>query len=73
MNREQERLKYRTLTKDGYPTFDLEMYYNDMPTEKLIELRDKTIASLQRYPDFGTQFYTDFVAYLNGKIYERTN
>lgn len=66
-------LKYRTVTLDGYPTFDNELYYNEMPLCGLIELRDRTVISLEKYPDFGTQFYTDFVQYLNRKIDERTN
>ena len=74
---EQERdaflKKYRTVTLDGYPTFDLERYYNDMDLAELTQLRDRTAASLKKYPDFGTEFYTQFLEYLNRKIYERTN
>ncbi len=74
---EQERdaflKKYRTVTLDGYPTFDLERYYNDMPLDEMLQLRDKTIKSLEKYPNFGTVFYTNFVEYLNRKIDERTN
>ena len=66
-------LKYRTTTKDGYPTFDLERFYDDQTMEYLTALRDKTVASLERYPDFGTQFYSDFIQYLNRKLDERSN
>lgn len=65
--------KYRTVTLDGYPTFDLERYYNDMPLDEMQQLRDRTVNSLEKYPDFGTVFYTQFVEYLNRKIDERTN
>lgn len=65
--------KFRTTTKDGYPTFDLEAYYNSLTTSELTMLRDKTAESLERYPEFGAEFYSDFVEYLNRKIDERTN
>lgn len=71
MNRNEELERYRTVTKDGHPTFDLERYYNEMSTEDLIKQRDKTIASLEKYPDFGPQFYTNFIVYLNEKIDQR--
>lgn len=58
-------MKYRTTTPEGYPTFDLEKYYADMPTEEMVALRDKTVDDLKRNPDFGTRFYSDFVEYLN--------
>jgi hypothetical protein len=61
-------LKYRTTTAEGQPTFDLERYYNDMSTEDMVALRDKTVGDLKRHPDFGTKFYTEFVAYLNKKL-----
>ncbi len=61
-------LKYRTTTPEGHPTFDNERYYNDMPTDEMVVLRDKTVADLKRNPEFGTQFYTNFVEYLNKKL-----
>ena len=61
-------LKYRTTTPEGHPTFDLERYYNDMPTDEMMALRDKTVSDLARHPDFATKFYTDFVEYLNKKL-----
>jgi hypothetical protein len=61
-------LKYRTTTPEGHPTFDNERYYNDMPTDEMVALRDKTVADLKRNPDFGTKFYSDFVEYLNKKL-----
>jgi hypothetical protein len=61
-------LKYRTTTPEGHPTFDNERYYNDMPTDEIVALRDKTVADLKRNPEFGTQFYTNFVEYLNKKL-----
>jgi len=64
-------MKYRTTTPDGHPTFDNEKYYNDMPTDEMIALRDKTVADLKRNPDFGTQFYSNFVEYLNKKLEAR--
>lgn len=64
-------LKYRTTTPDGHPTFDNERYYNDMATDEMVALRDKTIKDLERHPDFGTQFYSNFVEYLNKKLKER--
>ena len=66
-------LKYRTTTPDGHPTFDNEKYYSDMPTDEMVALRDKTVADLERNPNFGTKFYTEFVEYLNEKLKEREN
>lgn len=60
--------KYRTTTPEGYPTFDLERYYDDMSIEEMTALRDKTVKGLEKYPDFGTRFYTEFVEYLNKKL-----
>lgn len=67
-DREALLKKYRTTTPDGHPTFDMEAYYNNMPTDEMVALRDKTVADLKRNPDFGTKFYTDFVEYLNKKL-----
>ncbi len=64
-------LKYRTTTPEGHPTFDLERYYNDMSTEDMVALRDKTVGDLKRHPDFATRFYTEFVEYLNKKLESR--
>ncbi len=64
-------LKYRTTTPDGHPTFDNERYYNDMPTEEMVALRDKTVKDLERNPNFGTVFYSNFVEYLNKKLESR--
>jgi hypothetical protein len=61
-------LKYRTTTPDGHPTFDNERYYNDMPTDEMVALRDKTVKDLERNPNFGTEFYSNFVEYLNKKL-----
>lgn len=63
--------KYRTTTPEGYPTFDLEKYYNDMPTDEMVALRDKTVSDLVRNPDFGTAYYGNFVEYLNKKLESR--
>lgn len=60
--------KYRTTTPEGHLTFDLEKYYNDMPTDEIVALRDKTVDDLKRNPDFGTKFYTELVEYLNKKL-----
>lgn len=70
-DREAFLKKYRTTTPEGHPTFDMDKYYNDMPTDEMVALRDKTVADLKRNPDFGTQFYTNFVEYLNNKLKER--
>ncbi len=64
-------LKYRTTTPDGHPTFDNERYYNDMPTDEMVALRDKTVKDLERNPNFGTVFYSNFVEYLNKKLESR--
>ena len=64
-------LKYRTTTPEGHPTFDNERYYNDMPSDEMVALRDKTVADLKRHPDFGTEFYSNFVKYLNKKLKDR--
>lgn len=64
-------LKYRTTTPDGYPTFDQEKYYNDMSSEEMTALRDKTLADLERNPNFGTKFYTEFAEYLTKKLKAR--
>jgi hypothetical protein len=60
--------KYSTTTPSGHRTFDNEKYYNDMPTEDMVRLRDKTVDGLKKYPDFGTKFYAEFVEYLNKKL-----
>ena len=60
--------KYRTTTPEGYPTFDLEKYYDDMATNEMVALRDKTVEDLKRNPSFGTKFYTEFVEYLDRKL-----
>ena len=67
-DREAFLKKYRTTTPEGHPTFDLEKYYDDMPTDEMVALRDKTEADLKRNPDFATRFYTEFVEYLNRKL-----
>lgn len=64
-------LKYRTTTVDGHPTFDLDRYYRDMPTEELVALRARTIWSLDQYPHFGTHYYRGLVDYLDEIIGER--
>lgn len=64
-------LKYRTTTPEGYPTFDLERYYNDMTTEDIVILKNLTDEGLKKHPDFGTVFYTEFSKYLNKKLEER--
>lgn len=63
--------KFRKLTPEGYPTFDQDKYYDSLPTEELVSLRDKTVSDLERNPDFGTKFYSDFVVYLNKRIEAR--
>ena len=67
-DREAFLKKYRTTTTGGHATFDLEAYYNDMPTDEIVALRDKTVEDLKRHPDFGTRFYTELVEYLNKKL-----
>ncbi len=67
-DREAFLKKYSTTTPSGHRTFDNERYYNDMPTDEMVALRDKTVADLKRHPDFGTKFYTEFVEYLNKKL-----
>jgi hypothetical protein len=42
-----------------------------MPTDEMVALRDKTIKDLERHPDFGTVFYSNFVEYLNKKLESR--
>jgi hypothetical protein len=69
--REAFLLKYSTTTPSGHRTFDQERYYNDMPTEEMVALRDKTVADLIRSPGFATEFYTNFVEYLNKKLEAR--
>ena len=69
--REAFLLKYRTTTPEGHPTFDLEKYYTEMPTDEMVALRDKTVSDLERNPDFATKFYTEFVEYLNKKLETR--
>jgi hypothetical protein len=63
--------KFSTTTPSGHRTFDNEKYYESLPTDELERMRDKTIADLKRNPNFGTQFYTDYVEYLNKKIESR--
>lgn len=63
--------KYSTTTPTGHRTFDNEKYYNEMPTEEMVALRNKTVADLERHPEFATAFYTNFVEYLNKKLEAR--
>lgn len=69
--RQEELLKFRTTTKDGHPTFDLEKYYDSLSTPELEERLRFTVESLERYPNFGTKFYSEFADYLRNKISER--
>jgi hypothetical protein len=74
MNREAERLRYRTYIQAGgstHPTWDMEKYYTEMPTRTMTALRDKTVRDLERNPNFATKFYTEFVEYLDRKLAER--
>ncbi len=74
MNREAERLRYRTYIQAGgstHPTWDMEKYYIEMPTRTMTALRDKTVRDLERNPNFATKFYTEFVEYLDRKLAER--
>lgn len=69
--REEELRKFRTVTKDGYPTFDLEKYYDSLSTAVLEERLRNTLEGLERNPNFGAKFYSDFADYLRKKISER--
>lgn len=72
--RDAELKRYRTYVQSNgiwHPTFDLERYYTEMSTKAMTALRDKTVRDLERNPNFGTKFYSDFVAYLNRKLAER--
>ena len=72
--REAELKRYRTYIQASgttHPTFDMERYYTEMSTQEMTALRDKTVRDLERNPDFGTKFYTEFVEYLNRKLTER--
>ncbi len=74
MNREAERLRYRTYIQASgslHPTWDMEKYYTEMPTRTMTALRDKTVRDLERNPNFATKFYTEFVEYLDRKLAER--
>jgi hypothetical protein len=62
--------KFRKLTPSGHATFDLDKYYDSLSFDEIVKLRDKTVADLERNPNFGTRFYSDFVVYLN-KILEK--
>ena len=66
-------MKFRTTTKDGYPTFDLEKYYDSLSTSELEQRLRSTLEGLERNPNFGTKFYTDFADYLRNKISERNS
>ena len=63
--------KFRKMTPEGYPTFDQDKYYDSLPTEELVALRDKTVSDLVRNPNFGTKFYTEFAEYLTKRIEAR--
>jgi len=72
--REAELKRYRTYIQSSgitHSTFDLERYYTEMSTKEMTALRDKTVRDLERHPNFGTRFYTEFVEYLNRKLAER--
>ncbi len=74
MNREAERLRYRTYIQASgslHPTWDMEKYYTEMPTRTMTALRDKTVRDLERNPNFATKFYTEFVEYLDRKLAKR--
>lgn len=63
-------MKYRTTTLDGHPTFDFDRYYDDMPTDEMVALRNKTADDIER-SGFAVEFYSNFIAYLDRKINER--
>ena len=72
--REAELKRYRTyIWSSGtkHPTFDMERFYTEMSTKEMTALRDKTVQDLEKHPNFGTKFYTEFVEYLNLKLAER--
>lgn len=69
--RQEELKRFRTTTKDGHPTFDLEAYYDSLSTPELEERLRFTVESLARYPNFGTRFYLEFADYLRSKISKR--
>ena len=76
MNKQRDAFlkRYRTYIHSSgitHPTFDMEGYYNEMSTEEMISLRDKTVKDLERSPDFAPKFYGEFVEYLNCKLAER--
>ena len=74
IKRDAEVKRYRTYIQASgitHPTFDMERYYTEMSTRDITALRDKTIKDLERNPNFGTEFYTEFVEYLNRKLAER--
>ena len=69
--RQEELRRFRTYTKDGHPTFDLEAYYESLSTSELEERLRFTVEGLERNPNFGTKFYSDFAEYLRNKIQSR--
>lgn len=72
--RDAELKRYRTYIQSNgitHPTFDMEKFYTEMSTKEMIALRDKTIQSLKRSPDFAPKFYGEFVEYLNHKLSQR--
>ena len=72
--RDAELLRYRTYIQASgitHSTFDQERYYNEMSTEEMKSLRDKTVKDLEKNPNFAAKFYTEFVEYLNRKLSER--
>lgn len=74
MNRQAELKRYRTYIESSgcqHATWDQERYYTEMPTGAIKALRDRTVQDLARHPDFATEFYTEFVEYLNEKLAQR--
>lgn len=72
--RDAELLRYRTYIEASgikHPTFDQERYYNEMPTQEMTALRNKTVSDLEKDPPFAPKFYGEFAEYLNRKLAER--
>ena len=76
LTRDEELQRYRTevwVNGIRHATFDQERYYREMPTQEMIQLRDKTVRDLQKVPPFAPEFYGKFVEYLDTKLAQRHN
>ena len=73
LTKEQEEFlkEFRTTTLDGFPTFDLDKYYNSLHTVELEKMYFDNEAYRKKHPNIGTVLYANFSEYLAKLIHAR--